>query len=74
MDGVYWPAAVLSEVLKLPVVDVLSMGPAQPLLGHAWSTPNPVAYLPQLGSGLTPNMVSLLLLCCSALAAIRNQH
>ena len=34
------------------------MGPAQPLLGQPWSTPNPVAYLPQLGSGLTPNMVS----------------
>ena len=57
-DGVYWPASVLSEVLNLTVVDVLSMGPAQPLLGQPWSTPNPVAYLPQLGSGLTPNMVS----------------
>jgi len=55
-DGVYWPASVLSEVLNLTVVDVLSMGPAQPLLGQPWSTPNPVAYLPQLGSGLTPNM------------------
>ena len=57
-DGVYWPASVLSEVLNLTVVDVLSMGSAQPLLGQPWSTPNPVAYLPQLGSGLTPNMVS----------------
>lgn len=57
-DDVYWPASVLSEVLNLTVVDVLSMGPAQPLLGQPWSHPNPVAYLPQLGSGLTPNMVS----------------
>ncbi len=57
-DGVYWPASVLSEVLNLTVVDVLSMGPAQPLLGQPWSTPNPVAYLPQLGSGLTPKMAS----------------
>ncbi|DBA78167.1 TPA: hypothetical protein ACH3X2_008133 [Trebouxia sp. C0005] len=38
-DGVYWPASVLSEVLNLTVVDVLSMGPAQPLLGQPCPLP-----------------------------------
>jgi len=29
------------------------------MFGYYTGNPNPVAYLPQLGSGLTPDMVSL---------------
>ena len=54
----YWPAALLDDVLGIPSIDVLSAAPFQPMFGYYTSNPNPVAYLPQLGSGLTPDMVS----------------
>ncbi len=55
----YWPAALLDDVLGIPSIDVLSAAPFQPMFGYYTGNPNPVAYLPQLGSGLTPDMVSL---------------
>ena len=55
----YWPAALLDDVLDIPSIDVLSAAPFQPMFGYYTANPNPVAYLPQLGSGLTPDMVSL---------------
>ena len=58
LDAVLWPAAILTELLKVPMIDVLSMGPFQPGTGVLWSSPNPVAYLPQISSGLVPGMVS----------------
>jgi len=58
-DTMYWPAALLDDVLGIPSIDVLSAAPFQPMFGYYTGNPNPVAYLPQLGSGLTPNMVSL---------------
>ncbi|KAL0028169.1 hypothetical protein WJX77_011786 [Trebouxia sp. C0004] len=55
-DAMYWPAALLDDVLGIPSIDVLSAAPFQPLFGYYTANPNPVAYLPQLGSGLTPDM------------------
>ncbi|KAL0053413.1 hypothetical protein WJX82_005386 [Trebouxia sp. C0006] len=55
-DTMYWPAALLDDVLGIPSIDVLSAAPFQPMFGYYTGNPNPVAYLPQLGSGLTPNM------------------
>lgn len=57
-DAMYWPAALLDDALGIPSIDVLSAAPFQPMFGYYTSNPNPVAYLPQLGSGLTPDMVS----------------
>ena len=56
-DALYWPAAILDDLLGIPSVEVLSAAPFQPFFGPMWSIPDPVAYLPQLGSGLSPNMV-----------------
>ncbi|KAL0039373.1 hypothetical protein WJX79_005388 [Trebouxia sp. C0005] len=55
-DALYWPAALLDDVLGIPSIDVLSAAPFQPMFGYYTANPNPVAYLPQLGSGLTPDM------------------
>ncbi len=55
----YWPAALLDDVLGIPSIDVLSAAPFQPMFGYYTGNPNSVAYLPQLGSGLTPDMVGL---------------
>lgn len=52
----YWPAALLEDALDIPSVDVFSFAPLQPMFGDYVSTPNPAAYLPQLGSGLNPNI------------------
>ena len=57
-DAMYWPAALLEDALDIPSVDVFSFAPLQPMFGDYVSTPNPAAYLPQLGSGLNPNIVS----------------
>ncbi|DBA85796.1 TPA: UDP-glucuronosyltransferase 2A1 [Trebouxia sp. C0004] len=57
-DAMYWPAALLDDVLGIPSIDVLSAAPFQPLFGYYTANPNPVAYLPQLGSGLTPDMLT----------------
>lgn len=71
LDAVLWPAAILTELLKVPVVDVLSMGPFQPGSAALWSSPNPVAYLPQISSGLTPGMVSS---ACLSHALLATKH
>lgn len=57
-DALYWPAALLDDILHIPSVDVLILAPLQPQFGKAFSIPNPLAYVPQLGSGLMANMVS----------------
>lgn len=56
-DAMYWPAALLEDALHIPSIDVLSSAPFQPVFGDYVSTSNPVAYIPQLGSGLTTKMV-----------------
>ena len=66
-DAMYWPAAILDDLLGIPSVEVLSAAPLQPFFGPMWSIPDPVAYLPQLGSGLSPNMVQWLLFLTTAL-------
>lgn len=55
-DAMYWPASIFDDLLGIPSVEVLSAAPLQPFFGPMWSIPDPVAYLPQLGSGLSPNM------------------
>jgi len=63
-DALYWPAALLDDVLGIPSIDVLSAVPFQPMFGYYTANPNPVAYLPQLGSGLTPDMVRFTIVPC----------
>ncbi|KAL0043684.1 hypothetical protein WJX82_007403 [Trebouxia sp. C0006] len=54
-DAVMWPAALLEDLLQLPSVEVLPL-PVTSLQSAPQSIPNPVAYIPQLGVSLTPNM------------------
>ncbi len=58
-DTMSWPSALLGELLHIPTVEFLPMPPVAPLFETFHSVPNPVAYIPQFGAGLTVNMV-----CC----------
>ena len=55
-DTVFWPGALLGELLDIPVVEVLPL----PIMTHKeyeMSFPNPLAYAPQMGLGYTVQMV-----------------
>jgi len=55
-DTVFWPGALLGELLDIPIVEVLPL----PIMTHKeyeMSFPNPVAYAPQMGLAYTPHMV-----------------
>ena len=56
-DATNWPSAVLEEILQVPSVELLPIALAAPLYDKDHSIPNPIAYVPQFGSGLHPNMV-----------------
>ena len=52
----FWPGALLGELLDIPVVEVLPL----PIMTHKeyeMSFPNPLAYAPQMGLGYTVQMV-----------------
>ena len=58
-DTVFWPGALLAELLDVPIVEVLPL----PIMTHKepeMSFPNPLAYAPQMGLAYTDKMVS----CC----------
>ena len=55
-----WPSAVLEEILQIPSVELIPTALAAPLYDKDHSIPNPIAYVPQFGSGLHPNMVQSL--------------
>lgn len=52
---------------KIPSIEVLSFHPIPPVFSDPLFIPNPIAYLPQFGAGLTQNMVGLSFkyFCCS---------
>ncbi len=55
-DTVFWPGALLGELLDIPIVEVLPL----PIMTHKeyeMSFPNPLAYAPQMGLGYTVQMV-----------------
>ena len=56
-DNTIWPAAVLEELLQVPSVELIPTHLAAPLYSFDQSIPNPIAYVPQFGSGLYPIMV-----------------
>ncbi len=56
-DAMSWPSAVLGEMLHIPTVELLPIPPLAPIFETSHSVPNPVAYIPQFGAGLTVNMV-----------------
>ena len=58
-DNTIWPAAVLEELLQVPSVELIPTHLAAPLYSFDQSIPNPIAYVPQFGSGLYPIMVSM---------------
>lgn len=63
-DTVFWPGALLGELLDIPIVEVLPL----PIMTHKeyeMSFPNPLAYAPQMGLGYTVQMVlTNLQICC----------
>lgn len=61
-DAVMWPSALLGDLLQVPTVEVIPL-PMSSLNAAPHSIPNPIAYIPQLGTSLTPHMVRSLLLC-----------
>ena len=59
-DPFNWAASLLDDVLGVPSIEVMSFMPIPPVFSESLFVPNPMAYLPQFGSGLTSNMVGLL--------------
>ena len=55
-DTTSWPCNVLSETLNLPSVEVLPL-PLVPISAQRQGYPNNPAYIPQLGTDFTPEMV-----------------
>jgi len=55
-DAVMWPAALLEDLLGVPSVEVIPL-PLSSMYSKSQSMPNPISYIPQLGTSLTPNMV-----------------
>lgn len=56
-DTTSWPCNVLSDTLHLPSVEVLPL-PLVPISAQRQGYPNNPAYIPQLGTDFTPEMVS----------------
>ena len=50
-------ASILAQILEVPLVEVLPFPLIPPLFEQQQSIPNPVAYLPQLGTFYTLDMV-----------------
>lgn len=61
-DTVMWPSALLGDLLQVPTVEVIPL-PLTSLNAVPHSIPNPIAYIPQLGTSLTPDMVRSPELC-----------
>ncbi len=60
-DAAMWPAALLEDILDIPSVEFIPVGVnSRHFTPH--SVPNPMAYIPQLGTAFTPEMVHLPLL------------
>ena len=62
-DTVFWPGALLGELLDIPIVEILPL----PIMTHKeleMSFPNPLAYAPQMGLAYTDQMVCTLYLLC----------
>ena len=57
-DACFWPGDFLQDLLSVPTVDVASFAVGMPMFENSLSVPNPIAYLPQVGTGYTCNMVS----------------
>jgi hypothetical protein len=55
-DAVMWPAALLEDLLGIPSVEVIPL-PLSSMYSESQSVPNPISYIPQLGTSLTPKMV-----------------
>ena len=55
-DAVMWPAALLEDLLGVPSVEVIPL-PLSSIYSRSQSVPNPISYIPQLGTTLTTNMV-----------------
>ena len=56
-DTTNWPAYILQHDLNIPNVELIPLPLLMPLLSQSQSVPNPMAYLPQLGSSNMPAMV-----------------
>ena len=76
-DFILWPTQLLSEILEIPEVELVSTGVVMPYNGRRASIPNPIAYIPQMGSALHPNMVSQAsstdCACCSSTSLASTQ-
>ncbi len=55
-DAVMWPAALLEDLLGVPSVEVIPL-PLSSMYSKSQSMPNPISYIPQMGTTLSPNMV-----------------
>ena len=58
-DAVNWPSFFLEEFLEIPSVELLPLPVMMPLMETLSSVPNPIAYVPQLGTALNSSMVGL---------------
>ena len=56
-DTSNWPAYILQHDWNIPNVELFMFPLLMPLVSGSQSVPNPVAYLPQLGSSNRPCMV-----------------
>ena len=56
-DSTVMSALILAQILEVPLVEVMPLPLIPPLFEQQQSIPNPVAYLPQLGTFHTLDMV-----------------
>lgn len=58
-DVWYWPADLLEDLLSVPSVDIcpFSVGTGMPVFEGKLSIPNQIAWMPQIGTAYTPDMV-----------------
>ena len=58
-DAVSWPTKLLSQMLRVPEVDMVSAGVLQPFYEALYFAPYPIAYSSQFSTQLSPIMVSM---------------
>lgn len=64
-DGTNWPALFVQQQLGVPTVEFQPLPLLLPFTETLYQIPDPIAYIPQIGSALTPDMVSATKLTCN---------
>ena len=64
-DGTNWPALFVQQQLGVPTVEFQPLPLLLPFMETLYQIPDPIAYIPQIGSALTPDMVTTTRMTCN---------